>query len=75
MAAFRFKALDDTGKPHIGMLEAVSPVAARQQLRARNLLPLEVIASVKADRVKDHGRPDRPVGRCREGGYCRSNRG
>lgn len=50
MAAFRFKALDDTGKPHIGMLEAVSPVAARQQLRARNLLPLEVIASVKADR-------------------------
>ena len=63
MAAFRFKALDDTGKPHIGMLEAVSPVAARQQLRARNLLPLEVIASVKADgakpdRVKDHGRPD-----------------
>ena len=52
MAAFRFKALDDTGKPHIGMLEAVSPVAARQQLRARNLLPLEVIASVKADRSK-----------------------
>ena len=58
MAAFRFKALDDTGKPHIGMLEAVSPVAARQQLRARNLLPLEVIASVKADRAKDIGRPD-----------------
>ena len=52
MAAFRFKALDDTGKPHIGMLEAVSPVAARQQLRARNLLPLEVIASVKAGRGK-----------------------
>ena len=58
MAAFRFKALDDTGKPHIGMLEAVSPVAARQQLRARNLLPLEVIASVKADRAKDIGRSD-----------------
>ena len=57
MAAFRFKALDDTGKPHIGMLEAVSPVAARQQLRARNLLPLEVIASVKAERAK----PDRGV--------------
>ena len=58
MAAFRFKALDDTGKPHIGMLEAVSPVAARQQLRARNLLPLEVIASVKADRAKDIGRSE-----------------
>jgi general secretion pathway protein F len=51
MAAFRFKAVDGSGKPHIGMLEAVSPVAARQQLRARNLLPLEVIASVKADRA------------------------
>ena len=51
MAAFRFKALDDAGKPHIGMLEAVSPVAARQQLRARNLLPLEVIASAKAERT------------------------
>ncbi len=48
MAAYRFKALDDAGKPHIGMLEAVSTVAARQQLRARNLLPLEVIASAKA---------------------------
>ncbi len=54
MAAFRFKALDDTGKSHIGMLEAVSPVAARQQLRARNLLPLEVIASVKAVRSKPY---------------------
>lgn len=51
MAAFRFKALDDAGKPHNGMLEAVSPAAARQQLRARKLLPLEVIASARENRA------------------------
>ena len=43
MAAFRFKAMDDAGKPQNGMLEAMSLAAARQQLRARNLLPLEVV--------------------------------
>ncbi|WP_054006542.1 type II secretion system F family protein [Cypionkella psychrotolerans] len=48
MAAFRFKALDDAGKPQNGMLEAVSVAAARQQLRARSLLPLEVVASARS---------------------------
>ncbi len=52
MAAFRFKALDDAGKPQNGMLEAISLTAARQQLRARNLLPLEVVASAKSDGAK-----------------------
>jgi general secretion pathway protein F len=55
MAAFRFKALDDAGKPQNGMLEAMSLAAARQQLRARNLLPLEVVASAKSASTK----PDR----------------
>ena len=52
MAAFRFKAMDDAGKPQNGMLEAMSLAAARQQLRARNLLPLEVVASAKSASIK-----------------------
>jgi general secretion pathway protein F len=52
MPAFRFKALDDAGKPQNGMLEAVSLTAARQQLRARQLLPVEVVASAKSERVQ-----------------------
>ena len=58
MAAFRFKAMDDAGKPQNGMLEAISLAAARQQLRARNLLPLEVVASAKSDGNKaDRSKP------------------
>jgi general secretion pathway protein F len=44
MAAFRFKALDSAGKPQSGMIEAASPAAARQSLRRRGLLPLDLTA-------------------------------
>ena len=46
MAAFRYKALDAAGKPQSGMVEAASPAAARQSLRGRGLLPLDLTASV-----------------------------
>lgn len=45
MAAYRFKAMDVSGKSQFGMIEAASPAAARQVLRGRGLLPLEVLAS------------------------------
>ena len=45
MAAFRFKALDTGGKSQTGMIEAATPAAARQVLRGRGLLPLDVQAS------------------------------
>jgi general secretion pathway protein F len=60
MPAFRFKALDDAGKPQNGMLEAVSLTAARQQLRARQLLPVEVVASAKSERVAAPDRAGKP---------------
>ncbi len=45
MAAYRFKALDTGGRAQTGMIEAATPAAARQLLRGRGLLPLEVLAS------------------------------
>ncbi len=45
MAAYRFKAMDAGGKAQSGMIEAATPAAARQMLRGRGLLPLEVHAS------------------------------
>lgn len=45
MAAYRFNAMDQSGKLQSGMIEAASPAAARQILRGRGLLPLEVQAS------------------------------
>ena len=45
MAAFRFKAMDTGGKSQSGMIEAATPAAARQMLRGRGLLPLDVQAS------------------------------
>lgn len=55
MAAFRFKAMDAGGKAQSGMIEAASPAAARQVLRGRGLLPLDVQASaaVKGVAVKN----------------------
>jgi general secretion pathway protein F len=47
MAAFRFKAMDPAGKSQSGMIEAASAAAARQSLRGRGLLPLEVTASAE----------------------------
>jgi len=45
MAAYRFKAMNAAGQPQAGMIEAASPAAARQALRGRGLLPMEVVAS------------------------------
>ncbi len=42
MAAFRFKALDAAGAVQSGLLEATSPAAARQLLRGRGLLPVDI---------------------------------
>ncbi|CAD5372562.1 Type II secretion system protein F [Rubrivivax sp. A210] len=42
MPAYRYEALDAAGKPQGGLLEADNARAARQQLRARNLVPLDV---------------------------------
>ena len=45
MAAFTYRAVDRGGKPQSGVLEAVSAVSARADLRARGLLPVAVAAS------------------------------
>jgi general secretion pathway protein F len=45
MAAFRFKAIDDAGKSHVGVMEAPSAAGARTVLRGRGLLPVELVAS------------------------------
>jgi len=45
MAAYRFRAMDAGGRAQSGMIEAATPAAARQMLRGRGLLPLEVQAS------------------------------
>lgn len=45
MGAFSYRAVDRSGKAHAGVLEAASAVAARQDLRARGLLPVEVAPS------------------------------
>ena len=42
MPAYRFEALDAAGKSQAGLLEADNAKAARQQLRARELVPLAV---------------------------------
>ena len=44
MPAYRFEALDASGKSTAGLLEADNPKAARSQLRARALVPLDVSA-------------------------------
>ena len=42
MPAFRFEALDAAGKTSSGLLEADNAKAARAQLRAQQLVPLQV---------------------------------
>ncbi len=51
MPAYRFEALDAAGKSSSGLLEADNAKAARQQLRARQLVPLAVnpVAAAAAD--------------------------
>jgi general secretion pathway protein F len=48
MPAFRFEALDASGKSTSGLLEADTPRAARSQLRAQSLVPLAVTQVVSA---------------------------
>jgi general secretion pathway protein F len=60
MAAFTYRAVDPGGKPQSGVLEAVSAVSARADLRARGLLPIAVAAS--------RGTAGRPAGRSLLGG-------
>ena len=43
MPAYRFEALDAAGKSQGGLLEADNAKAARQQLRARDLVPMTVV--------------------------------
>ena len=49
MPAYRFEALDVAGKPQSGLLEADNAKAARAQLRARQLVPLNVSPVVAAN--------------------------
>ncbi len=51
MAAFRFKAMDTSGKAHAGILEAATAIAARQMLRGRGLLPIEIAATAASSRA------------------------
>ncbi|HQY09699.1 MAG: type II secretion system inner membrane protein GspF [Burkholderiales bacterium] len=44
MPAYRFEALDASGKTHTGLLEADNAKAVRSQLRGRDLVPLAVQA-------------------------------
>lgn len=48
MAAFQYTALTDSGRKNRGTLEADSPRAARQQLRAKGLVPLEVAPATES---------------------------
>ncbi len=42
MGAFHFKAIDPGGKAHSGVMEAASAAAARQNLRAKGWLPVDL---------------------------------
>lgn len=59
MAAYRFKAMDAGGKSQSGMIEAATPAAARQMLRGRGLLPLDVQASAAPKAVATARAPAR----------------
>lgn len=49
MPAFNFRAVDPTGKPHRGVVEAANAPGARKALRDRNLIPVSVhLSSEKA---------------------------
>ena len=52
MPAFQYKAMDTQGKPHQGILEADSARLIRQQLRDKNLLPVEVSPVQKTKKKK-----------------------
>ena len=57
MAAFQYLAIDDNGKQQKGIVEGDSARQVRQQLRDRNLMPLEVkpVSATKASGPKKAG--------------------
>lgn len=55
MGAYNFRALDTTGKLIKGVIEADSERQVRTQLRARDLKPVEVIASASSNKEKAVG--------------------
>ena len=48
MPAYKFEALDATGKTKTGLLDADNAKAARAQLRAQALVPLDVAPVAQA---------------------------
>ena len=42
MVAYAYRAVDPSGKPAVGVVEAANAIAARADLRGRGLLPLEI---------------------------------
>jgi general secretion pathway protein F len=52
MGAYQFKAIDGAGKPQTGVLEAVSAASARQSLRGKGWLPVELTERAGAPQVK-----------------------
>jgi general secretion pathway protein F len=55
MPAYRFEALDATGKTMNGLVEADNPKAARAQLRAQALVPMKVDQVMAADKAGSVG--------------------
>ncbi len=62
MPAYRFEALDAAGKSSSGLLEADNAKAARSQLRARALVPIDVSPVAMGASLSD-GTPQRRGGR------------
>lgn len=52
MGAWQFKAVDGAGKLQTGVLEAISAAAARQSLRAKGWLPVELTERAAAPQAK-----------------------
>jgi general secretion pathway protein F len=63
MAAFRFEALDASGKTVNGLVDADNPKAARAQLRGQNLVPLKVEIVMTAAQETSAGKSSLFVGR------------
>src|SRR3989337_322728 len=61
MPAYRFEALDAAGKSTTGLLEADNARAARAQLRAQSLVPLDVSQVAAAGRQGEGPRFSRRV--------------
>ena len=58
MGAFEYTAVDPGGKQHTGVLEGDTARAVRQQLREKNLLPLNVIEAAKKEFIEGDGKEE-----------------